>query len=865
MASRPRTENALLLTDVVVQLAPDAAAKLVSYIVAQGSFPTCRLACKKLRSFIDSNLHELKLNITYEDKQLWSQRIGMLALWPACSKLDIRIAPGHLSRSHHRPSVESGLLLPFAGLEAESLERIVELRVTMERTHERQHDGQDERCEFVAGLPSLLLLLPNLSSLDLAGHQHGRPESCPDVFNDRSFNGQQQQRFYRALSSLPLLESLNLPSSQGLQHIHVLAGSLKRLSVTLHDTKGVLSGPAAQALSNLPLLLDLRITRLNLPGDSQASRDGGLQPLLQNLPASLQSLELSGEIEGTPFDVGASLAPGCIQTASITSDRALPIKKCSRLAQLLLYILNRTYTASAAVHAVPVVQSTSGAVRLGSSSLGDKQQQQQQQRIRLRELRFDRMLLVRQTFSFPGEPRPPEVAELQQPEVAPLLQLLRAAERVSANWLSVRDREVGEAVRLFGLPARLVVLTGPSGFILDTGVRTGVERQGQQGMQQRGQQQQQRAAAAATELTAPARTVPAPLQQQGGHGEEAEQHQPNQQQQQQQRFPTAAEVAQAVLRRLTTTTAPQAAAAAEVGSSGDAGVPSTSAAAGASAREAAASGSSSRGGGNNRCSGSGRGRNSNGSSASIRNPSYANLILNPTGLLVVHGPSIAALAGRVPRTWGRARPAEGWTKLHGYMLGVAERTAELYRRRDGACMCVYQVLPAVLGAAVVECGIGAQVARGFVTAAVAAEEEEAAELVQQGGIWESVGVEVVPAGGVHVSVVSEEITGAERFQGRRLGAREAYFEALQQELQYLWDNRNRTSSSGSDHEGSSGSAATTSTTSNNNSSTCSTNNGSTSSNPTAASSSDLCWLQWAVSLGPQLWVDMAEPTRCLPA
>ncbi|KAG2496314.1 hypothetical protein HYH03_005547 [Edaphochlamys debaryana] len=111
-----------------------------------------------------------------------------------------------------------------------------------------------------------------------------------------------RQLFYRALSSLPHLESLGLPTCDLVPGIEVLAGSLHELTLQgkffSGEDESTLVWGAVNGVSQLSSLRRLRLQLMSLtaeasfPDEEVVEDEEGLLGLLNRLPPALEGLEL---------------------------------------------------------------------------------------------------------------------------------------------------------------------------------------------------------------------------------------------------------------------------------------------------------------------------------------------------------------------------------------------------------------------------------------------------------------------------------------------------------------------------------------------------------------------------------------------
>ncbi|GFR43814.1 hypothetical protein Agub_g4940 [Astrephomene gubernaculifera] len=314
MESRSSPHAQVTFVDVLRVLDMATADALFKHLESYDWLREARLAFKELRNIIDGSLKTLKFELDMQSDVVWKAgAMPSLSRWNRCSEIFMTVYAGDPDLDEM--DLATQLLLPFASEQLSTRQRIKGLRIEL---------GDPDGKHAEAAIARLVFWLPALQQLDVIGLGHAM-----------SYDPLQQQLMYRALATLPDLNILRLPSYRGVEHIGVLAASLKLLDIDVEGGEDSdmdsedgdpekdcsMSKEAMAGVSQLTRLTQLDLRKCGPPlvpvnsrdrnnagannaaaaadaghagGDGGTAKDpiGGLPQLLDSLPPSLESLFL---------------------------------------------------------------------------------------------------------------------------------------------------------------------------------------------------------------------------------------------------------------------------------------------------------------------------------------------------------------------------------------------------------------------------------------------------------------------------------------------------------------------------------------------------------------------------------------------
>ncbi|KAG2496317.1 hypothetical protein HYH03_005549 [Edaphochlamys debaryana] len=276
------------LEDVLRELDLDAADSIVDQLCdeEESNLAPVRLACRALSDLVDGSSSSLSLNpaaATLKSRP-------SLSRWPRVSEVKAHVpnspAPGELS---------SLLVLPFVDQPEEARRRITSFNVFVDE----DYNGGVVAAPVIMELTSLL---PHLVELKL--DELGQSSLACGAVDLRLM--------YGALSKLPSLNTLGLPTCAALPGIEALAGALTRLEVGSCEgwDESLLTNGAVAAVQQLHRLSSLYLCGVSVSAEVDSSDDddepgpsaqaGGLLGLLDALPPALNCLVWWGEAYDMP-------------------------------------------------------------------------------------------------------------------------------------------------------------------------------------------------------------------------------------------------------------------------------------------------------------------------------------------------------------------------------------------------------------------------------------------------------------------------------------------------------------------------------------------------------------------------------------
>ncbi|KAG2497621.1 hypothetical protein HYH03_004362 [Edaphochlamys debaryana] len=266
------------LETVLRQLGVEGADKMVdsmlpgpSNLSRDTNLSDARLACRAVRSFLDSGVRKLRLAVSFHSTP---GEVPRLERFERVKCLELLLNPDfNMESDDESPDVREQLmslmLLPLALQPPETLRRITSLAVRWEPD------------EMVTGglRPSLYMSVPPLGISSLAQYLPSLTDLNLDVPIGTVYSYNWHLMYDKLAASLPYLEGLRLTSCDALQGIGALAPSLKRLKLSPVYMSSSMDVPH-EAIAHIAQLTSLT----HLSFQSSSFEPATLRDLLDTLP-----------------------------------------------------------------------------------------------------------------------------------------------------------------------------------------------------------------------------------------------------------------------------------------------------------------------------------------------------------------------------------------------------------------------------------------------------------------------------------------------------------------------------------------------------------------------------------------------------